>query len=233
MLPRHISNAILKGKISMSPLACSSNFGDNDLPERRFEKLLTHAVTQKNEFALASTYVESARLNLVILIGCSTSQITKLESRLRRSKDAIQHPLFALGMCSELHLELLKEEAEEAIRVCDTIMCLYKFSRQQGYRMVNSTDGNEQDLYDKICVNRLVIRKVVNDIKTTQAQLNKALKLSLEWVRSPRDFVFPEFRHLNNRFQRRLDEITLELEELIAKCHIRLEDSAFRIETVK
>jgi hypothetical protein len=133
-------------------------------------------------FALASTHLEKSKLTLAIIIGCSVKQMTRVESLLRGSEDAIRHPLLMLGICAELQLgRLRKLVIDEAMKCQITTRSLERCGETQTPNDAHKATNQEITwaLINEVRANRDGIKRAGEEVRATKRQLYKALPPAL------------------------------------------------------
>jgi hypothetical protein len=187
-------------------------------------------------FAVASTYIESAKMTLAIMIGCSARQVDKVQESINCTEDAIRHPLLILGICTELQLKRLESLVEDRALSCFRTMRKFEEANRLGPN--RKYNGDIPKLISDVCYSREAIKIASDEIKATKRQLIKALPSSLNSAMNlfdtddgnPTNLQESETdksKELTNRFYQQFTDIFTRFEDLVAKCEVASDAMSF------
>ncbi|KAK3356675.1 hypothetical protein B0T25DRAFT_137765 [Lasiosphaeria hispida] len=181
-----------------------------------------------NNIAISSTHFKSSNLTLAVIYGCDGEQMERIKQLLAASPEVRGHPLLMVGVFAELQRDRLEDLVLETEKQLDTL-----FS-QLG---VNKPDIPKHsltwDLSRQLRSVRLRAKKVEEEAKTTKGELSKMItriREASEETSSPKDLDRPSvksFATSAERFTDRFLEICNELESMMVRCRIGLDEATF------
>lgn len=209
-----------------------------------------------NGFAMAATHIASRCFTYAVMVGCSEQQIRKVTRLVTEWVDGTKHPLLALGICAELHLDRL-----------DTLVT----DRALAYSQLRiDLDRDKEagtlswDTIKRVRTTREVSRNVEEEVNTTRLQLAKAHKSSVGKLREdykptaptlpaafppapapappapappgPGQHQMPTLEELadtTDLFDERLQDILYRFEGLGAQCRVGVESISFSAEVIR
>jgi hypothetical protein len=178
LLPGHIVKAITRKLTSITSIPRSLSY-DDGTKDALWMHIATTSALGPDTFALASTHIDCANLTLAIMIGCSVKQIKRVEDLLRRSEDAIKHPLLMLGICAELQLDRLKKLVTEKVTEClETTRGLAATRREEAEQSRDAHTPKVEitwDIINRVRTCRDESKRAEEEVKATKRQLSKAL----------------------------------------------------------
>jgi hypothetical protein len=174
-LPGHFYKVVTRKLTSIISIQRTHTFQDAN------EKLWMHtAMTNQDDpqaFAMAATYIESRKLTLAVMVGCSDDQIKDVKDLVGGWRDAMSHPLLMLGVCAELELNRLEDRVGKQTRDYVDLM-----NEIESERATRGHDRFSWELIKKVRSIREASKLAEEEVDATKSQLEKACVPAIQSV---------------------------------------------------
>ena len=254
LLPGYIVKAATRKLTSITSL--TRTYVDSSSREKLWMQIAMTSPQSHDDFALASTHFENAKLTLAIMIGCSMEQIRKVHRLIESAEDCITHPFLMLGICGELHLDRLKKLVSDRVTECNEIIRELERLQKKGHDAQKPIELKVvSSLIAKFRERRVKCKRAEEEVKTTKRQLFKALPPKLRTLLTstepsgddndneigPEDSTGESMNGseledtdtvVANMFAERFMDIFSHFEGLIADCRIGVEEMSSTAEEV-
>ncbi|KAH9897539.1 hypothetical protein F4778DRAFT_783117 [Xylariomycetidae sp. FL2044] len=200
-------------------------------------------ITQENwEATLNAFQILPNHLNMSIARGetfASSDWARYNEEALSVMDDAVLSPHLLLGTTAELHLKRLEELVRQQENQCGNVTLSLETLLDSTAQRQSSDQGITSDLIAEIKTSRAESKKVEEEIKATKRQLEKVLPPAWSCStgskapseRTPTDSYAAEL--VDYRYQQRFADIFAQLEGLMARCRISIEELSFNTDIIR
>ncbi|KAI0428509.1 hypothetical protein F5Y09DRAFT_357694 [Xylaria sp. FL1042] len=176
-LPGHYDKVVTRNKTSIVSVPRTYSFNKDFKEELWMHVAMTrprYGLPRYPAFALAATHFQTQNVTFAIMVGCSKSQIDKVESLVRGWGDAVGHPLLMLGICAELHLDRLEELTIKQDNIYQKLLNSVKKNATS-----DSNDKFSWELIEEVRRAREEAKRVEAEVDITKLQLSNAVSSSV------------------------------------------------------
>ncbi|GAB1313737.1 hypothetical protein MFIFM68171_03947 [Madurella fahalii] len=216
----HLHNAICKAMQSNKSYSGFLRKQRSDEELEMFTAVMT-STDRPHNISMSSTYFTKRRLSVAVIYNCNNDQKLRVEELLGDSPEVSSHPLLMVGIFAELQRDRVQKRVTAVNRVGDEIIEEVDRVLVERAEDVKSNSG-------KIWKFLKILQQCIANSKTAEEEV-RAVRRQLEMITRQIEtqssaWTQQEFIDATNRYERRFEEIKMELDGMMAECRMTAEN---------